>query len=153
MTEDARFEDGGEAPLRLRAVDAEDLAVVSGLAQDAVLTGADISWRPRERRLALLLNRVRWEDQHQPPERVRAVVVIENVLSVQAQGLDARDSEVVLSLLSVSFEPGDAPSGRVVLTFAGDGALGADVEALEVVLRDVTRPYRAVSGRVPDHDA
>ena len=33
---DARFEDGGEAPLHLVAQDAEDLAVISALVQDAV---------------------------------------------------------------------------------------------------------------------
>lgn len=151
MTQDARFEDGGDAPLRLRALDVDDLAVVSGLVQDAVLTGADVSWRPRERRLALLVNRVRWESTHQPPERVRSVLVIEDVTAVKGHGLDPRDTDVVLSLLSISFDPDEAPSGRVVMTFAGDGTLAAEVEALEVVLRDVTRPYRAVSGQVPDH--
>ena len=34
---------------------------------------------------------------------------------------------------------------------AGDGAVALEVEALEVRLEDVTRPYRAPSGRVPDH--
>ncbi len=29
MTEDARFEDGGERPLRLKAEDAEDLSVIA----------------------------------------------------------------------------------------------------------------------------
>ena len=58
---------------------------------------------------------------------------------------------MVLSLLSVAFEPGEDGTGRVVLTLAGDGAIGVDVEALEVTLRDVTRPYRAVSGKIPEH--
>ena len=34
MTEDARFEDGREAPLNLGALDADDLKVISSLAQD-----------------------------------------------------------------------------------------------------------------------
>ena len=33
---DARFEDGAEQPLRLMAQDADDLAVLSALLQDAV---------------------------------------------------------------------------------------------------------------------
>ena len=44
-------------------------------------------------------------------------------------------------------------AGLVVLTLAGDGALRAKVEALEVSLRDVTRPYLATSGKLPDHGA
>ena len=38
---DARFQDGGEGPLRLIAQDAEDLKVISTLVQDAVLGGGD----------------------------------------------------------------------------------------------------------------
>jgi hypothetical protein len=35
---------------------------------------------------------------------------------------------------------------------AGDGAIALDVEALDIRLDDVTRPYRAPSGKVPHHD-
>jgi hypothetical protein len=41
--------------------------------------------------------------------------------------------------------------GRLTLVLAGDGAVALDVETLEVTLRDVTRPYVAVSGKAPDH--
>ena len=56
-----------------------------------------------------------------------------------------------LSLLTVGFEPGEDGTGRVVLTLAGDGALAFDVEALEVTLKDVTRPYADPAGRAPEH--
>lgn len=173
---DARFEDGRERPLRLLARDGDDLRVISALVQDAVLSMGDIAFQPRARRFALLLNRFRWEDQAaaraagRPFERVRAVLDFADVLRVSHMGLDRRDSDLVLSLLSLSYEsaePRGAPipdgeaqegpaaglagPGRVVLTFAGDGALALDVECLEVSLRDVTRPYRAPSGRAPSH--
>jgi hypothetical protein len=38
-----------------------------------------------------------------------------------------------------------------MLTLAGDGAIRLEVEALEVALKDVTRPYRAPSGKAPSH--
>ncbi|MEL6416944.1 MAG: DUF2948 family protein, partial [Pseudomonadota bacterium] len=44
-------------------------------------------------------------------------------------------------------------AGQVLLTLAGDGAIRLEVEALEVTLKDVTRPYRAPSGKAPDHGA
>jgi hypothetical protein len=156
MTEDARFEDGGEAPLRLRALDADDLRVISTLCQDAVFPGSEISWQPRRRRLAVLLNRFRWEDGAaaraggRPFERVRSVLAVEDVGKVQSQGL-ARDADTVYALLELGWEPGEDGTGRLTLTLAGDGALALDVEALEVTLTDVTRPYRAPSGRAPDH--
>ncbi|MCR8549814.1 DUF2948 family protein [Salipiger sp. P9] len=151
---DARFEDAGGGPLNLGAMDPEDLQVLSALLQDAVLTAGDISWQKRHRRLALLVNRVRREDgvHTVPPERVRALVSVENVQAVASQGVARGDGETVLSLLSVQFEPGEEGAGFVVFTLAGDGALRAQVEALELRLRDVTRPYRAVSGKLPDHE-
>ncbi|MFZ7093096.1 DUF2948 family protein [Primorskyibacter sp. 2E233] len=157
MSEDARFEDGGERPLNLGAFDADDLQVISALVQDAVLPVTEIKWQPNQRRLGLLLNRVRWEDvdaakkRGRPVERVQALLVIEGVLGMASQGVDRSDKDMILSVLSVTFEEGEAPSGHVVLTLAGDGAIRAQVEALELTLRDVTRPYVAPSGKTPDH--
>lgn len=155
--EDARFEDAGEAPLRLRAFDAEDLAILSSLVQDSVFPAAEMKWLRKERRFAILLNRFRWEDaaaaaaRRRSFERVQSVLSVEDVMKVQTQGAISTDREVVMSVLSIAFEPGPDGTGRVVLNLAGDGAIALEVEALEVALRDVTRPYRAPTGHRPDH--
>jgi len=157
MSGDARFEDGAGQPLRLRAFDTDDLAVISGLVQDAVFPASEMRWEQGARRFGLLLNRFRWEDapraeaRGRPYERVQSVLAFEDVLSVQSQGVAPGDSETVLSLLSVQFEPGPDGTGQVLLTLAGDGAIRLQVEALEAVLRDVTRPYAAPSGARPTH--
>jgi len=156
MTEDASFEDGREAPLNLGALDADDLQVISSLVQDAVLPASEMSWRPKEQRFALLVNRFRWEDEGRDrhgSERVQSVLVVENVQRVASQGVNPRDTDTILSLLSLSFEPGEDGTGHLLLTLAGDGAIRLAVEALEVTLKDVTRPYRAPSGKAPDHRA
>jgi hypothetical protein len=157
-TNDATFEDGNEAPLRLKALDGEDLAVLSGLVQDAVFPGTEMKWDRAARRFALLLNRFRWEDADKAEarkrdyERVQSVLVIEDAMRVQTSGVDARDGDVVLSVLNMAFEVGTDGGGFVVLTLAGDGAIRIEVEALEVVLKDVTRPYVAPSKAMPKHD-
>lgn len=154
---DATFEEGAEAPLHLKALESDDLPVISALVQDAVLSAADMRWDRGRRRFALLLNRFRWEDRTAAErrgrayERVRALLVISDVMHVARQGIDPRDGDAVLSLLSLAFEPGADGTGRVVLTLAGDGAVAVDVECLDITLRDVTRPYRAPSGRAPRH--
>jgi hypothetical protein len=156
VSEDAKFEDGAEAPLNLGAMDPEDLQVISSLAQDAIFPVTEMTWRPDERRFAILINRFRWEDQgrsRHAPERVQSLLVIDNVLRVASQGIDRNDRDTVLSLLSVTFEPGEEGSGHLILTLAGDGAIRLEIEALEITLKDVTRPYRAPSGKVPDHGA
>ena len=157
MSEDARFEDGGERPLKLWAVDPDDLAVIATLAQDAVFPANEMTWRPKARQFALLLNRFRWEDRDaaeqrgRPVERVQSVLAFGDVLKVQSQGVEKGDKDLVMSLLSLSFEPGEDGTGRVILTLAGDGAIALDVETLDVKLQDVTRPYLAPSRHAPSH--
>jgi len=154
---DARFEDGEIGPLNLVARDAEDLQVVSSLVQDAVLTGADLTWQRSKRRFACLVNRFRWEDEAaatsagRPYERVRAMLVIEDARAVRSQGIDRGDPETVLSVLSLAWEPGEDGTGAVTLVLAGDGAVRVEVEAMEVTLHDVTKPYIAPSRRKPEH--
>ncbi len=152
MTEDARFEDGAARPLHLGAMDTDDLAVLSALAQDAVFPVTEMTWQRSRRRFALLLNRLRREERAPGgPERVQSVLVIDNVLKVESQGVDRADTDTILSLLSVDFEPGPDATGHVLLTLAGDGVIRAEVEALELTLKDVTRPYLAPSGKTPQH--
>ena len=158
MTDDARFEDGADAPLRLMAQDADDLAVMSALVQDAVFPASELQWRRKDRRFAVLLNRFRWEDadgatrRRRDFERVQSVLVINDVQKVQSQGVPRGDADTVLSLLSIGFVPGEDGTGRVELTLAGDGAIACEVETLDLILKDVTRPYIAPSRKVPRHD-
>ena len=154
---DARFEDADPGPLRLTADDAEGLAVISALVQDAVFPITEMTWARPRRRFALMLNRLRHEDipdarrMGRAIERVQSLLVFDEVLAVQVTGIDRGQKDTVLALLGLTFEPGTEGAGRVILTLAGDGALALTVEALDVHLRDVTRPYAAPSGKVPDH--
>ena len=150
---DARFEDGMDKPLRLIAFDAEDLQVVSAMTQDAVWPAAQMAWHSKERRFAVLLNRFRWEAHSaSQAERVQSVLSFEDVKAVQTQGFDQRDSDLILSLLSITFIPATDGTGTCLLTLAGDGAIRLEVEALETGLRDVTRPYVSPAKRAPSHD-
>jgi hypothetical protein len=154
---DARFEDGEIGPLNLLARDAGDLEIISALVQDAVLTGADLKWERARRRFSCLINRFRWEDRaaaevaKRPYERVRALLVIEDAGAVRSQGIDRGDPETVLSILSLTWTPGEDGTGAVTLVLAGDGAVRVEVEALEVTLHDVTKPYIAPSRKKPEH--
>ena len=157
MAADARFEDGDDIPLRLRAEEDGDLQVISTLVQDAVCPGSEMKWRKTKRQFALLLNRFRWEDRTTAErigrlaERVQSLLVIDDVQHVSTQGVQPGDADMVMSVLNIAFEPGEDGTGAILLTFAGDGAIKVDVEAMNVSLQDVTRPYVAPSGKSPRH--
>jgi hypothetical protein len=159
MNQDAGFNDALDRPLNLGAQDAEDLQVISSLTQDAVLTVDDLKWSRAERQLVFLLKRFRWEDvelakqQGRDPERVQSLLVIQNATGLASQGIDRKEADIVLSLMSLEFSGAVDGVGDLILTFSGDGALKVQVDGLDVALRDVTRPYVAPSKQVPNHDA
>lgn len=154
---DARFEEGAEQALTLKAEVPEDLAILSALVQDAILPTSEIRHDRKGRTLSLLLNRFRWEDRtaaeaaQRPYERVRALLVIADVTTLASLGLDRSDKNIILSILSLSWQPAADGTGELLLTLAGDGAIAVRVECLNVTLRDVTRPYLAPSRHLPHH--
>jgi len=160
MTEDARFEDAplSDRPLRLRAEVTEDLAVISALCQDAVGQSGDISWMPRKRRLILLMNRFRWEDEEaaktagRPFERVRTALSFDDILGVRAQGVNPNDRDRIFSILALTFEPGTDGTGNITIHMAGGAKLDARVECLDVSLADLTQPWEARASHAPKHD-
>lgn len=137
------------APLRLLAQDAEDLGVISAALQDAVAKIGDIAFEPKARRLTVAFNRYRWERDERTHERVRTGLQLAGVLGVQSRKLRRDAKAAVVELLSISFEPGEAPGGAVVFTFAGGGDLRVEVECIEAVLADVSTPWP--TPRTPTH--
>ena len=63
MSEDARFQDGEDKALNIGAFDQHDLEVMSSLIQDSILPTSEIKWLSNSDKLALLINRFRWEDK------------------------------------------------------------------------------------------
>lgn len=137
------------APLRLLAQDAEDLSVISAALQDAVAKIGDIAFEPKARRLTVAFNRYRWERDERTHERVRAGLQLAGVLGVKSRKLRRDAKGAVVELLALGFEPGEAPGGAVVFTFAGGGDLRVEVECIEAVLADVSTPWP--TPRTPTH--
>jgi len=105
----------------------------------------------------VLVNRFRWEDSadaeqaRRPFERVRSAVTVESVLKVRARGVDAADRDLVFNLLAVAFEPAEGCAGTLTWTLAGGAELAVEVECLDLTLADLTRPWEARTGKVPEH--
>jgi hypothetical protein len=137
--------------LQLLAADPEDLKVVSAALQDAVAAIGDIRFEKGPRRLTIAFNRFRWErGAKRGGERVRSALQLGGVLEVKAKKLRREAPKAVVSLLAIAFEPGEAPGGTVVFSFAGGGELRASVECLDAVLADLSRPWPTPNR--PAHD-
>lgn len=138
--------------LKLRAMDAEDLEMLSARLQDAVGRLKDFVWLPKQHRFALLLNRFRWEDGNGAGTRVRAALRFDSVVKVQSANVKLGAPEAVVSLLAIKFTPngeGD-PGGEVELLMAGGGVIRLTVECIDAELADLTQPW-AARGR-PSHE-
>jgi hypothetical protein len=129
--------------LKLIAFDAEDLSVIAAHLQDAVLRVEDMAYIKGERRFAIVANRFDWSQAAKAGGkgdrfvRRRTGVRIEHVTGAKVQGLDLAKTDQVLSLLTLTFEPREAPQGAVTLTFAGGGAVRLEVECVEAALTDL----------------
>lgn len=152
MTQDAKFEDGAEQPIRLRGESVDDITVIASLIQDAILPSSEISWLPKENRFGLLLNRYRWESKVKDAERVQTVLVFDSVLKARTNGIDPANKDQILSVLDLTFTAGDDGAGTLTLILAGDGEIALDVECIDIIIQDATRPYIAPSKSTPSHD-
>jgi hypothetical protein len=126
-------------PLKLIALDAEDLAVVSAHLQDAALTIGDLVYLPREHRFAFAADRFDWEASatEHCQRRRRTAVHFDGVKGVRSRGIPLDKRDIRLNLLAIAFQPKDAPGGAVMLHFSGGACVCLDVECLEAALKDL----------------
>ena len=128
------------AQLKLIALDADDLAVISAHVQDARVQTADIIWRQGEKRLVVGMNRLDWEQTlagETSPRRLIAALRFDRVLSCKSRNIDSGTPDAALELVGIEFHPVNAPSGSAVLLFSHGGVLRLDVECLECELTDL----------------
>ncbi len=136
-------------PLRLLAEDIEDLSVIAAALQDAVTKIGDIKYEKASRRLTIAFNRYRWEGEG--GERVRSALQLGSVLGVEGRKLRPGAKDAVVELLTLTFEPGEAPGGLLTFSFAGGGDLRATLECVDLILVDISAPWS--TPRTPRHDA
>ncbi|MEQ8824323.1 MAG: DUF2948 family protein [Filomicrobium sp.] len=140
--------------LKLLALDAEDLQIVSAHLQDAVGRVGDIAYDKAARRLVLVLNRFDWDgvsDRKSAKEfeRRQCGLRFDKVKAVRSLGFDRSKPNEVVSLLAIQFEEQEAPSGLVTLYFSGGPQLAVEVECIETELRDLGAAWKTDSK--PDH--
>jgi hypothetical protein len=140
-------------PLKLIALDRDDLDVMSAHLQDSVVKVGEILWRPAEHRVVIALNRFDWEaaqDAIPSWQRRRTALRFDRVMSCKCRDLDCGAKDQVLNLLAVEFAETNAPGGVVTLLFSGGGALRLEVECLEAETVDLGPVW--VTTHCPEHE-
>jgi hypothetical protein len=149
--------DGGR--LSLRVADADDLAVLASVLQDAVIAIGDMRYIASDKLFVMLASRFRWEAalDSEPEdkmageanasafERIHCGVAFEEVEAVKVKGIDMKDRSQFLDLLTLRAE-----DEGLVLTFAGGGAIRLDVPRIRCHMRDMGEPWPTANR--PEHE-
>ena len=142
------------APLRLRAEDAEDLAVISACLQDALVSVRDLAYDREARSFMLVANRFRWEsggDQasgNPPFERTLCGLAVEEVEGVAYRGFHRTEEDRILCLLAI--RPISTAAGATIdLDFSGSATIRLTASAIRCRARDFGEPWPTAFH--PDH--
>ena len=156
MSQDASFSEGVDKALYLGAFTQVDVEVISTILQDGIFCIKDLAWFKKKRQVAVLVNRFRWEnksdfiDKNSSPERVKSLLIIDNVLNISSQGIDRSDGSAPLNLLNLDLKKTEK-NIFLTLFLSNFGAIRFELDAIELSIKDVTRPYKAYSENIPFH--
>lgn len=149
-----------EHPLKLMALDEEDLSIISAHCQDAIVRLDELAYLKSSRRFAIIMNRFDWESAHEGKQkqfrRRRAALRFECVDHASRLNLPQGDQKQAKELLAIHFQPTTLPAGSIHLIFAGGGEIKLAVECIEAELRDLGAIWETDSRpnhQLPDEDS
>ena len=119
-------------PLRLEADDSEGLTIIAACLQDALVLLGDMAYLPEEQRFVAVCNRFGWETPGPDLARVTSGVTFAGVSAVRRKGIDLKENERILSLLTL--RPDD---GAIELVFSAGAVIRLEVPTVEVYLEDI----------------
>ena len=126
--------------LKLRAIDEEDLSVISACLQDAILDFTDMTWEKDSRRFLMVVSRFCWEGCRDAEgailERVHAGICFDGVAAVRHRGLGEAERHSMLSLLAVR-----RAEGVIDLDFAGGATIRLEADRILCHLQDLDEPW------------
>jgi hypothetical protein len=126
--------------LKLSALDADDLGVISAAVQDALVAVRDCAYFKDEKRFVLLLNRFQWEADpavEAAHSRTHSALVFNEVTAVRHHQIPLDEPDRMLELLAVTLEN----DGSVALRFASGRAIRLEIGRLACHLGDVGEPW------------
>jgi hypothetical protein len=139
-------DDTGSA-LKLRAEDADDLAVLSACLQDALVPVRDLAYVPDQKVFVFVANRFRWESGLRPApgdgdrQRILCAVTFSGVAGVSYRGFRRSDEDRILALLAIRAMAESAGAQAILLEFSGHGAIRLEVARIQCRAKDLGEPW------------
>jgi hypothetical protein len=141
--------------LRLKAVDADDLAVMAACLQDALVPLSEMVYLPEEQRFLAAFTRFRRECLPDPEARegltqCHSVLAFTGVEAVRHHGVDRRLGGLKHEFLTMTAERAADGLTNVMLIFAGEVAIQLRVRSVAATLSDFGEPWPAHAA--PHHE-
>ncbi|HEX4185814.1 MAG TPA: DUF2948 family protein [Stellaceae bacterium] len=138
--------DESGAAFKLRAEDADDLAVISACLQDALVAVRDLAFVPQDHTFLMVANRFRWERASRSArgeagyQRTLCGITFGAVIGVSYHGFRRSEDTRILSLLAI--RPGrDNEDDAILLEFSDGAAIRLEVSCIFCHAQDLGEPW------------
>lgn len=130
-------------PLRLKAVDDDDLEVFATVLQSARMPLSEVTWVEKDHRFAALFRRFCYELPGGEGMQVDCALVLDRVARVDAWDLDGLGGDGDAELMTIVSEGHRETAGSVSLVFRNGGLIRLETDAIEGRLADIGQPAAA----------
>ena len=146
-----------ENRLKLRAVAAEDVEIMSALLQDGLVAASDLHYQKDEASFVMVINRFCWEqvddtELQTQPNRCLCGLKVAHVKQVSQRGLSAGVNQFY-NLLSVTVEEtkeNEKVVNRLTFTFSDGYGIRLTVDELALIVQDLAAPHPGLAR--PQHN-
>jgi len=138
--------DESGAEFKLRAEDADDLAVISACLQDALVAVRDLAFVQQDLRFLMVANRFRWERAARPAhgeagyQRTLCGITFGTVAAVSYHGFRRSEDQRILSLLAIRTALG-GDGKAILLEFSGGATIRLEVSCILCHVQDLGEPW------------
>jgi len=138
--------DDSGAAFKLRAEDADDLAVISACLQDALVAVRDLAFVTQDHTFLMVANRFRWERALRPArgeagyQRTLCGITFSAVVGVSYHGFRRSEDVRILSLLAIRPER-DGKGDAILLEFSDGAAIRLEIGRILCRAQDLGEPW------------
>ena len=146
-----------ENRLKLRAVAAEDVEIMSALLQDGLVAASDLHYQKDAASFVMVINRYCWEqaddtESKTQPNRCLCGLKVAHVQWVSQLGLSAGGNQFY-NLLSITYEEtkeNEKVVKRLTFTFSDGYGIRLTLDELALIVQDIAAPHPGLAR--PQHN-